>query len=51
MTSFYSADDVLALLIHLGYLWYDLRTGKVFIPNSEISSEFCNAVQAAGLFL
>ena len=48
MTSFHSADDVLTLLIHLGYLGYDMRTREVFIPNSEISSEFCNAVTAAG---
>ena len=48
MTSFHSADDVLTLLIHLGYLGYDMRIREVFIPNSEISSEFCNAVTAAG---
>ena len=48
MTSFSSADDVLTLLIHLGYLGYDFKTKEVFIPNSEISSEFCNAIESAG---
>lgn len=48
MTTLSSADDVLTLLIHLGYLGYDFKTKEVFIPNSEISSEFCNAVFSAG---
>lgn len=48
MTSFSSADDVLTLLIHLGYLRYDLNTREVFIPNMEIGSEFCNAIESAG---
>lgn len=48
MTSFSSADDVLTLLIHLGYLGYDFRTKEIFIPNSEIASEFCNAIESAG---
>ena len=45
MTTFSSADDVLTLLIHLGYLGYDFTTQEVFIPNSEVASEFCNAVE------
>lgn len=48
MTTFSSADDVLTLLIHLGYLGYDFDTKEVFIPNSEIASEFCNAIESAG---
>ena len=48
MTTFSSADDVLTLLIHLGYLGYDFKTKEIFIPNSEIASEFCNAVESAG---
>ena len=40
MTSFNSRDDVLALLIHLGYLGYDEEAGEVFIPNKEILDEF-----------
>ena len=47
MTTFSSADDVLTLLIHLGYLGYDFTTQEVFIPNSEISQEFVNAVEGA----
>ena len=43
-----SADDVLTLLVHLGYLAYDYKAKEIFIPNSEISSEFCNAVESAG---
>jgi hypothetical protein len=45
MTTFQSADDVLTLLIHLGYLGYDFSTKEVFIPNSEVASEFCNAIE------
>ena len=48
MMTFESADDVLTLLVHLGYLGYDFSKKEVFIPNSEISTEFCNAVESAG---
>ena len=40
MTTFHSRDDVLSLLIHLGYLGYDDENGEVFIPNREILGEF-----------
>ena len=40
MTTFHGRDDVLSLLIHLGYLGYDDETGEVFIPNREIKDEF-----------
>ena len=40
MTTFHSRDDVLSLLIHLGYLGYDGERGEVFIPNREILDEF-----------
>ncbi len=40
MTSMSCRDDVLALLIHLGYLGYDQLNGEVFIPNHEILDEF-----------
>lgn len=36
MTSFASRDDVLTLLIHLGYLGYDSQYQEAFIPNNEI---------------
>ncbi len=48
MTSFQSKDDVMTLLIHLGYLAYDFQTQEVFVPNYEVSKEFTNAVQGAG---
>lgn len=44
MTTFNSKDDVLTLLIHLGYLAYDADRQEVFIPNQEIADEFRNAV-------
>ena len=48
MTTFSTADDVLTLLIHLGYFGYDFSSKEVFIPNSEIASEFVTAIQGAG---
>ena len=48
MTTFHSADDVLTLLVHLGYLGYDVENGEVFIPNSEVADEFVNAIKGAG---
>lgn len=48
MTTFQSKDDVLTLLIHLGYLAYDVEREEVFVPNSEVSREFVNAVEGAG---
>ena len=40
MTTFTGRDDVLSLLIHLGYLGYDDEHSEVFIPNREILDEF-----------
>ena len=40
MTTFHGRDDVLSLLIHLGYLGYDDKKSEVFIPNREILDEF-----------
>lgn len=48
MTTFRSRDDVLTLLIHLGYLTYDKKTSEVFIPNREIAQEFLKAVDEPG---
>lgn len=47
MTTFSTADDVLTLLVHLGYLGYDYVLEEVFIPNSEVSKEFVTATQSA----
>ena len=38
--TFESADDVLTLLIHLGYLTYDEEEQAVQIPNEEVRIEF-----------
>ena len=40
MSTFHGRDDVLALLINLGYLCYDNGTKEVYIPNREILDEF-----------
>ena len=45
MTSMTCRDDVLALLIHLGYLGYDQPKGEVFIPNHEIHDVFKTSTQ------
>lgn len=44
MTSLETKDDVMTLLIHLGYLGYDSQNQQVFIPNQEIRNEFENVV-------
>lgn len=48
MRNFRTKDDVLTLMIHLGYLAYDSETEEAFIPNREISREFENAMSAGG---
>lgn len=44
MTTMKSKDDVLTLLVHLGYLAYDAKARTVFIPNEEVRQEFVRAV-------
>lgn len=48
MTSFSSRDDILTVLIHLGYLAYDSTVEEVYIPNEEIRTAFANAVRKCG---
>ncbi len=48
MSNFKTKDDVLTLLIHLGYLGYDSKTKEAFIPNKEIMGEFENAMSTGG---
>lgn len=48
MRTFQTKDDVLTLLIHLGYLGYDSETREAFIPNKEIIEEFENAMSVGG---
>lgn len=45
MTTFADKDDVLTLLVHLGYLAYDKKNLSVYIPNKEIRAEFKNALE------
>ena len=44
MTSFQSRDDILTLLVHLGYLSYHWPDKTVTIPNKEVSQEYVNAI-------
>jgi len=46
MTSLHCRDDVLALLVHLGYLGYDGATGEVFVPNREVMDEFRSSTRS-----
>ncbi|MDE7211305.1 MAG: AAA family ATPase, partial [Lachnospiraceae bacterium] len=48
MRNFRTKDDVLTLLIHLGYLAYDSEREEAFIPNKEIRREFENAMSVSG---
>ncbi|WP_303837928.1 AAA family ATPase [Ruminococcus flavefaciens] len=45
LTTFRGRDDVLTLMIHLGYLAYDSVNETVRIPNEEIKKEFSKAVK------
>lgn len=45
MVNFRNKDDVLTLLIHLGYLGYDELHKQAFIPNEEIRFEFAMATK------
>ena len=48
MVTFVTKDDVLTLLIHLGYLTYDFYTKEVSIPNYEISEQFASTIKVMG---
>jgi len=48
MISLESCDDILTLLVHLGYLSYDSETREVSIPNKEILYEFRAAIEKRG---
>ena len=45
MTTFESKEDVMSLLVHLGYLAYNGETREVFIPNDEIHAEYVRAMR------
>ncbi len=38
-------DDVLTVLIHLGYLSYNWRRDECYIPNREVAGEMINAIK------
>lgn len=53
MSTFGSADDILTLLVHLGYLTYrasdlGIGQGEVWIPNSEVAGEFVSCMEDKG---
>ena len=48
ISSIKSKDDILTLLVHLGYLAYDSVEKEVYIPNQEVADEFKNAVENSG---
>lgn len=51
MVSVSSADDILTLLVHLGYLTYSQSVGglgEVWIPNNEVQQEFINSISDGG---
>ena len=50
MTTIRSRDDVLTLLVHLGYLSYDIDSKSVYIPNEEVREEFIRAVTTGKLY-
>jgi len=45
METFSGADDVMTLLIHLGYLSYREDIKQATIPNKEVSIEYMNAME------
>lgn len=43
-----SKDDVLTVLIHLGYLSFDDKESECYVPNREVAGEMANAVKSTG---
>lgn len=48
ISSIKSRDDILTLLVHLGYFAYDSVEKEIYIPNQEVADEFKNAVENSG---
>ncbi|MCL1949377.1 MAG: AAA family ATPase [Turicibacter sp.] len=46
MSQFRESDDILSLLIHLGYLAYSPQDETVRIPNNEIKQEFITSIKS-----
>ena len=45
MVTFRNKNDVMTLLIHLGYLAYDQKRQMAYIPNEELRNELMDAVE------
>ncbi len=45
MNTFANKNDVLTLLVHLGYLSYHANTKTVVIPNKEVELEFIDSIE------
>ncbi len=45
MVNIHNRDDVLTLLVHLGYLAYNGEERSVYIPNEEVRAEFIRATK------
>ena len=48
MSIIQSRDDVLTVLIHLGYLSFDWTKNECYVPNYEVAGELTNAVEDSG---
>lgn len=48
MVTFKNKDDVMTLLIHLGYLAYDADEQAAFVPNEDVRRELREAVEEQG---
>ena len=47
MSTFSCKDDILTLLVHLGYLSYDETDKTVALPNKEVATEYLNAISTS----
>ena len=50
MVTFANKDDILTLLIHLGYLGYNAENKSAYIPNREIADEYVVSMKETGLW-
>ena len=48
MTTLNTSDDVLTLLVHLGYLTYDAASREVYVPNREVMGAFASSTSLGG---
>ncbi len=45
LVSFRRRDDILTVLVHLGYLAYDKKMKEVYIPNEEVRIAYLDAIE------